>query len=68
MFNQKNIEVCIEPWVKNRDTNRTVSLVHRYSFTEAVLIYYMYAATGSWMFAGKCILPADLPHFFHLFY
>ena len=24
-------EVCIEPWLKNRDTNRIVSLVYRYS-------------------------------------
>ena len=47
-------------------------------YAKAVLIYYMYAATGtlffscwylqSWMFAGKCNLPVDLPHFLHLFY
>ena len=36
MFNlerKKNIEVYIEPWVKNRDTNRIVSLVYCYSPT-----------------------------------
>ena len=35
MFNfiLKKIEVCIEPWVKNGDTNRIMSLVFRYSPT-----------------------------------
>ena len=36
IFNLKNkkIEVSIEPWVKNRDTNQIVSLVYRYSLTD----------------------------------
>ena len=36
---KKKVEVCIELWVKNRDTNRIVSLVYCYSPSRYIDFY-----------------------------